>query len=411
MDPIQFPSLTQPTASDSDSDLDESGSPTIITDPSANVAGVESSLKQIRDLALEVLSAINSGKSVTAENKKKIIACASKIIRSTKTATKKLEASKAFSETTQDLGNVVRDVVQHEFQNLRKTLTDNRLPSVSYADAVSRPAKSISTRKDFEKRITKPALIVSHKKENATREELVEAWRKGVSFRKASYAPSRVITMSNNKLKVEFDTLEQRDETIKTVNSTKACDITAEEAKKLKPMIILKGIVKQTPKEELIEVIKLQNIPIKESIQNDDDIQLKFIRKNRSDKLYNAVLTVTPIIWRRIMETQKVNVDHQRVHADEYIPVLQCYKCLRFGHPASKCESSGETCSHCSSKDHRYSECAFKNDPIKKCCINCRDYNHKYQTNRDTAHSATSAECPSMKAMQWRVGLKIDYGS
>ena len=49
--------------------------------------------------------------------------------------------------------------------------------------------------------------------------EVTDAWRKGVSFRDACFAPAKVQRVSNNKIRVEFDTDSQRQQALKKLES------------------------------------------------------------------------------------------------------------------------------------------------------------------------------------------------
>ncbi|XP_026327877.1 uncharacterized protein LOC113236103 [Hyposmocoma kahamanoa] len=59
---------------------------------------------------------------------------------------------------------------------------------------------------------TKPALIISPTKEVHSPAEILQKWKKYISFRDTNFSPASVKYVSNNKLRVEFDTEVQRDE-------------------------------------------------------------------------------------------------------------------------------------------------------------------------------------------------------
>lgn len=54
--------------------------------------------------------------------------------------------------------------------------------------------------------ITKPALIVSPTVNVKNSEETLTKWKKGINFKNTNFSPSGVKLVSNNKIRVEFDT-------------------------------------------------------------------------------------------------------------------------------------------------------------------------------------------------------------
>ncbi|CAG4958248.1 unnamed protein product [Parnassius apollo] len=257
--------------------------------------------------------------------------------------------------------------------------------------------------------ITKPSLIITSKKPVSSSQEIIHAWRKSVHFKELTFTPAEVKPVSNHKLRVEFDKQEQRDKILETINRPDSL-VSAEIAKKLKPMVILKGIYKDTPVTELVDIITNQNTKIKDLIISPEDIIFKFVRNNKNQKLYNAVFMVAPHIWRVIIEIQKVNIDHQRVHVEDFPAFLQCYKCMQFGHTKKHCTEGNTICSHCSSNTHTYKDCPVKKDINKINCHNCTIHAKKYNLNLNTKHSTTSLFCPRVLKQIETCKNKTDYG-
>ena len=398
----------------SDDNLDSFEVP---TDPAGPTLVVSSSLEHICELAGKIPVILGSEKSVKKVMKDEIVAIANQIASIAVNLKSKFVPLAVSSDTTQFFGSLVQDVIRQEFANLQEATVNRQQheqqvqpPPMLYSHAVTAQPQPSSERDPARDRVTRPALVIYSKEASDSREEIVKKWRKAVSFKNTSYAPAKIVPLSNNKIKVEFDTLEQRDETIRRVNSSEESGVVAECARKLKPMCILKGISKDIPKEEVVNIIVEQNETIKEVVAGDGDIGLRFTRRNRNANLYNAVLIMTPVVWRRVIELQKINLDHQRVHAEEYVAVMQCFNCMQYGHVAAKCTSQEAVCSHCAAQTHRYSECPHRRDQSKACCINCMSHNRKYDSSRNTLHSATSTFCPSYQIMKQRIIPKIDYG-
>lgn len=206
---------------------------------------------------------------------------------------------------------------------------------------------------------------------------------------------------------MEFDTAAQRDETLQRMQSS--TNIRAEPSRQLKPMIILKGISKHTAAEELRNLIVSQNAEVEALEPATDELHLRFERRNRNDKLYNAVFITSPRVWKKIIHLGRLNLDHQRVHVEEFVPLMQCFKCLQFGHLKKHCTRDVDSCAHCSESSHTLATCPTRNDQEKTNCLNCTNKNLRSKTNLDTKHSPTSDICPLRTAMRDRVISKINY--
>ncbi|CAG4936217.1 unnamed protein product [Parnassius apollo] len=319
--------------------------------------------------------------------------------------------TRELRDTTVDSAAPIRVAIE----SLRKELKNQ--PGVNEADFTGNNSQLKGDDiNDYEKR--DQATVFKHKSFTRTFSEVVmkphypeviDVWRKSISFRATRYAPARVQTVSHNKLRVEFDNEQQRDETLTRLLNSKV--VTAEPARKLRPMIILKGISVDTPTEELVDIIKMQNAELSDTITEQDDLKFCFKRSNRNPHLYNAVFRAQPTVWRKIISMCKLSIDHQRIHVEEFSPFMQCHKCYQFGHTKNKCTSENTACGHCAATTHNSENCPKRDNPDCAQCINCVAHNTKFSTKLDTKHKATSTYCPRLRAMKERIINRIDYGS
>ncbi|CAH2225298.1 jg14537 [Pararge aegeria aegeria] len=387
-----------------------------------------SSLSRVVTLLTTItIKAINEGKSVTTTNKKLIVAASAETQKAiqrfgvlfpnlvsheldedrhaTDTATA-YHSGLDNSNTLEELRGELKSCVD-EVKKLRRVITSSPpiQPPTStrtYASVIRTPPTTTNIT-DIPR--NRPAIVVASKKEVANSTETLNAFRAQVSFRDTTFAPADVRRISKNKLMVEFDNVEHRDSTLAKINRQDS-QITAEPSKKLQPMIILKGVSETIPHDQLVNIIVNQNETIKSSVTNESDLVFKFKRSNRSSRLYNAIFLTTPDLWRKMVSAGKINVDHQRVHVEDYIPLLQCYNCLQFGHTRKRCTEERASCSHCASETHGFKDCPNKLDPTKSCCFNC----NKSRRGDLTDHSATSHTCPIVSIMTHRLRTRIDYG-
>lgn len=303
--------------------------------------------------------------------------------------------------------SVIRDTIREEVSKIQKKL--EALPPKQPATYASVTKKQPSAPEVGIPK-TKPALIVSSKKEVSSPADTLQSWRKSVSFRDTNFSPANIKYVSNNKIRVEFDTLEQREIILQKTNLPDN-DVKAEISRKLKPMIVVKGISNDISPDHLVDIITNQNDFIKNMSSDQNDLIFKFKRGNRNKSLYNAVFMVSPSLWRAIIERGRLNVDHQRIHVEEFSPLLQCFKCLQFGHTRNRCTHEGSICSHCSSMTHDFKGCPFKQNKNQIDCYNCIQYHKKHNLqNLKTDHSATSDACPRRVFMLEKLRERIDYG-
>ncbi|KAL0822124.1 hypothetical protein ABMA28_004258 [Loxostege sticticalis] len=305
--------------------------------------------------------------------------------------------------------DVIRAVVRETVREETRTFTANiksHTPTPTPSPQPTSPSfASVAATPATPRPPTRHALVVeTTDSDSNSREGLAGLWRKTISFKTTYYAPARVVPIRSNRLRVEFDTKAQRDETLQRVNNTS--NLKATPLGKLSPMVMLKGISKDTPSTELATIITTQNPSVGEVALTDKDITLKFIRENRkTSALYNAALMVSPAVWRELTKLGRVNIDHQRVHVAEHVPVLQCRKCLQFGHLSSKCQSESIVCSHCAAYGHKYLDCPDRKLTEKTKCFNCAS------SGKPSDHLAISNKCPLHHIMCERVRHMTDYGN
>ena len=356
--------------------------------------------KYFADIASRIDAAIVRHNSVTSDDRKEIIALAGALKDASVHVTNVMEASTMINNiSSTDLIASIRDVVKEE---VRQTASAS-----SYASAVAQPPIAQRPNKPT---ISRPAIIIASKDPTQKHTEVLGAWRKSVTFRDAEYAPARVQHVSHNKIRVEFDNVQQRDEALNRTQKVKTLEV--QEAKRRRPMLILKGVHKDVEKDEVLELVGRNNPSIKSAIKGEGDVRVCFLRRNRNENLYNVVIEVTPLVRVRMLEIGRINIDHQRVHVCDFSPFVQCHHCLQFGHTKNKCpENTPTACYHCASTEHIFEDCPKEvwEDDKKTRCFNCHQHNVKTNGSAKENHCALSEACPKVKAMKQRINERIQY--
>ncbi|CAG4959556.1 unnamed protein product [Parnassius apollo] len=258
--------------------------------------------------------------------------------------------------------------------------------------------------------VSKPAIIISPTVEVKSRQDAVELFKNNINYRASNYAPARIQPVSKNKLRVEFDNKTQLKDTLTRLQGKS--ELKAEPVRKLRPMVILKGISKDVPADDLIQSLSRQNTVLTELINNGggENLKLRFKRENRNANLYNAVLLVEPKLYNKMLDMGRISVEYQRVHVASFSPFLQCHKCLQFGHTKLRCTADQNLCSHCASTEHDVGKCPNKDKPNSVKCYNCHTHNTRFNTKMDTKHTANSNTCPRLRAMREKINNRVDYG-
>jgi hypothetical protein len=362
-------------------------------------------IEHIIKLCKTITKSVDRNRSVTKEDKDSIKSSANSIDETIKLL--KSTLSNHDSTTTASDTSSVRDIIREELLKFREDLAFPRQQQQQQSFA-SITASTTSTKKVKAPK-SRPAIIIESSHANIkSSQDVIEVFRKKVSFKDSNFAPAKVQPVSNNKVRIEFDNVQQQKETLRKIATVQK--IKAEEAKKVRPLIILKGITNDVKSEEVPELIKVQNPSV--ACNSEEDLKVRFLRRNKKDTLYNVVLEVSPEVRVQILGLGKVNVDHQRIHVEDFSSFMQCFKCLQFGHTKTKCTSENKVCSHCASTEHTFKECPDKEDPLKLKCCNCHSDNIAHKKYVDALHSATSVKnCPQIKSMIKRINARTDYGN
>ncbi|CAH2097193.1 unnamed protein product [Euphydryas editha] len=68
--------------------------------------------------------------------------------------------------------------------------------------------------------------------------------------------------------------------------------------------------------------------------------------------------------------TEAGNVDLKRLRAEDQSPLVQCTRCLGYGHGKKYCKEKTDLCSHCGGQ-HLSSRCAKRQEGAPPTCKNC----------------------------------------
>lgn len=175
--------------------------------------------------------------------------------------------------------------------------------------------------------------------------------------------------------------------------------LTVVENIKLNPRIIVHGIPADMSASEIQEEFKVQNL----DGVSDSETRMVYIFPRKSGRDYTScIIEVSPSERKLLLRNDRVFLRFSACRFSDHIRVLQCFKCLSFGHVAKDCVSE-QICCHCA-ESHAHSDCTKKSMEPK--CANCiRDKRASYD------HTAFDTnKCPALiRCIKSKIAL-INYG-
>lgn len=161
------------------------------------------------------------------------------------------------------------------------------------------------------------------------------------------------------------------------------------EVQKIRPQIKITGVLceETIDHDTLINNIKSQNYWLRESEFTIDRI---YSIDTKKGPYSNIIINCDINLQKRFIDQHHVIIGFRECKVYEYVYLLQCLRCYRFGHFARECNFE-ETCRRCTEK-HKLSECT---SPIlSHKCSNCKSANLR-GAQYDIRHPPTDDRCPS----------------
>lgn len=232
------------------------------------------------------------------------------------------------------------------------------------------------------------SIIISSKDEDDTGEEILSKVREAVNAKDGWVKVEKVRKAKGRKIIMGCKTQEERNkvrERIETGNK----HLVVEEARNKDPLLILRDVLSYNSDEDVLASIRNQNKELFRGLTEEDTrISLKYRKKTRNPHTSHIVVSTSPALWKTIMELGSLHIDLQKVRAYDQSPLVQCTRCLGYGHGRRFCKEPFDACSHCGGP-HLGVECPEKATGVAPACRNCTRAKMA-----DVEHNAFSDGCP-----------------
>lgn len=254
-------------------------------------------------------------------------------------------------------------------------------------------------------------LIVSSTDPQKTGEKVIEAIRVSLDAKKTGVRVDRVRKARNQKVVLSCGTPEDLALLQRQIKTDKTLKV--EKAHASNPLVRIRDVLSYHTDAEILEHIKAQNKSVFQGVPVEDStLKVRYRKRARNQHECHPVLEVSPTLYKRMMEVEKLYIGLQRRPVEDQSPLVQCTKCLGFGHTKAVCRERVEACSFCG-ENHCWEKCpnrlAGKPPACKNCRLSKKEAHDKVTPTVTPAHVAFSYECPERQKWDAIARSRVAY--
>lgn len=247
------------------------------------------------------------------------------------------------------------------------------------------------------------SIIVTSEEETDTGEEVLSKVREAIDAKEGWVKVTRVRKAKDRKIIMSCDSKEER-EKVKDRLKNAGKRLIIEEVQNKDPLIILKDVLVSNTDEDILKAMKNQNRAIFHGLDEKDvRIAVKYRRKARNPHTGHIIISTSPKIWRRVLDAGALHIDLQYIRIADQSPLVQCSRCLGYGHSKRFCKEPADLCSHCGGP-HLKTKCeewATNGEPNCRNCVTAKL--------DKAAHNAFSQECPVRRRWDALARMSVAY--
>lgn len=359
------------------------------------IAGVDNLYQLVKEATMEATSAAKTGTSAATAKPKLPV-------------TKEMGVNTIEEKRDIDTGTIKRNQMQENIKDkegrelikllkeqgekIDKTVREMEQLKEKLADIPKSHSKIITPSEKLpHTRSALHSIVVASKDGNETGDEVLDRVRRAVDAKEGWIRVERVRKAKDRKIIMGFETTEDRNK-IKERLEKDGVNLEVEEVKNKDPLLILRDVLLMHTDEEVLKAVRNQNPELFHGLEKvEQRMTIRYRRRTRNPHLNHVVLSVSPTIWRRAMELEKLRIDLQKVRVEDQTPLIQCTRCLGYGHGKRLCKEPEDLCSHCGGP-HLRAHCADWLAAELPSCRNCQRAKLEM-----TSHNAFSVDCPVRK--------------
>lgn len=247
-------------------------------------------------------------------------------------------------------------------------------------------------------------LIVSATDPKKTGENIIETIRLALDSGKTEARVDRVRKAKNQKVVLSCSTKEDLALLQNRVGANKGLKV--EVAKTANPLIKIKDVLAYHKDEEIVNQIRAKNKEIFVGLdKTDDQLRVRYRKRARNPLECHPVLEVSPALYNKFLEAGVVYIGLQRRPVEDQSPLVQCARCLGYGHTKTVCREPADLCSYCGGS-HSWEKCNSRQEGKAPSCKNCT---RAQNTTTSQAHAAYSADCPERQKWDAIARSRVSY--
>lgn len=267
-------------------------------------------------------------------------------------------------------------------------------PPNSYSEAVRRAPP--------QRRAATHALLVGSSDPSRTSEQVLKEVEDAVDPRRTGVRVDRVRKVRDGRVLLGCCDRQDLDKMAQCLKGN--ASVCVEEALPRNPLIEIRDVLAVNTDDEILQSLRTQNTCVTGVLDWEKEtarVRFRMPARNRLER--HVVLEVSPRLWRSMMDAGRMYVGFQCRPVRDRSPLVQCSRCLGYGHPRRLCRSEEVSCAHCCGP-HMRDDCPSRAEPPT--CVNCA--RAKY-TGGALAHAAFSGECPERQKWDAIARSRVAY--
>ncbi|CAG9788875.1 unnamed protein product [Diatraea saccharalis] len=229
------------------------------------------------------------------------------------------------------------------------------------------------------------SLLIASKNQNDMAQDVIDKTKEILKPEENGIQIERIRKVKDQRIIVSCREEQETERIKKRIEISK--ELEAEKVKNKNPLIIIREVRYKLTDEEIITAVRNQNPDIYTAKEDDDEFRIKYRRKTRNTEKCHVIVQLKPGYWKKITEKGHLYVGMERVRVEDQTPLIQCTRCLNFGHGRKFCQDSADKCSHCGGL-HLRADCPDRKAGVPPQCCNCT-----HEELSGTDHNAFSNNC------------------